>query len=74
MKQKMDYTNLKPYSMQVKYVQKIYEIKINEADYLNKINELRKLIKVYESVFDTHGVLNVRCDISLLFRRQNPRR
>ena len=71
----MDYTNLKTYRMQVKYVQEIlYDIKINETDHLNKFNELRKLINVYESVFDTHGVLNVRCDISLLFRRQNPRR
>ena len=63
----MDYTNLKTYRMQVKYVQEIlYDIKINETDHLNKFNELRKLINVYESVFDTHGVLNVRCDISLL--------
>ena len=61
----MDYTNLKTYRMQVNYVQKIYEIKINETDYLQKFNELRKFV-VYESVFDTHDVLNVRCDISFL--------
>ena len=45
---------------------KTYETKINETDYLNTINELRKLFKAHESVFDTHDVLNVRCDISLL--------
>ena len=41
-------------------------MKINEIDYLNKIKELCKLLKVYESVFDQEDVLNVRRDISLL--------
>ena len=62
----MDYTGLNTYKIQLKYIKKIYEIKLNETDYLNKINELRKLVKTYESVFDTHDVVNVRCDISFL--------
>ena len=41
-------------------------MKINEIDYLNKIKELCKLLKVYESVFDQEDVLNVRRDISIL--------
>ena len=62
----MDYTNLNTYKTQVKYIKMIYEMKINEVEYLNKIKELRKLSKVYESVFDQENVLNVRCDISIL--------
>ena len=41
----MDYTNLKTYKTQLKFIKKIYQIKINETDYLNKINELIKLLK-----------------------------
>ena len=41
----MDYTNLKTYKTQLKYIKKIYQIKISETDYLNKINELIKLLK-----------------------------
>ena len=48
----MDYTNLNTYKIQAKYNKKIYEMKINEIDYVNKIKELCKLAKVYESVFD----------------------
>ena len=59
----MDYTDHK---IQVKYIKKIYEMKINEIDYLNKIKELCKLLKVYESVVVQEDVLNVRRDISLL--------
>ena len=33
----MDYTNLNTYKMQVKYIKRIYEMKINEVEYLNKI-------------------------------------
>ena len=51
--------------MQVKYVKKIYEIKLNEIDYVNKVNELRKLAEVYENVFDTHDVVNVRCGMKV---------
>ena len=36
-KRKMDYTNLNTYKMQVKYIKRIYEMKINEVEYLNKI-------------------------------------
>ena len=62
----MDYTDLNTYKIQVKYIKKIYEMKKNEIDYSNKIKELRKLLKVYESVFDQEDVLNVRRDISVL--------
>ena len=62
----MDYTNLNTYKLQAKYIKKIYEMKINEIDYLNKIKELCKLLKVYESVFDQEDVLNVWRDISIL--------
>ena len=62
----MDYTNLNTYKIQAKYIKKIYEMKINEIDYLNKIKELCKLPKVYESVFDQDDVLNVRRDICML--------
>ena len=62
----MDYTNLNTYKIQVKYIKKIYEMKINEIDYLNKIKELCKLLKVYEGVFDQEDILNVRRDISIL--------
>ena len=62
----MDYTDLDTYKIQAKYVKKIYEMKTNEIDYLNKIKELCKLLKVYESVFDQEDVLNVRRDISIL--------
>ena len=41
-------------------------MKFNEIDFLNKIKELCKLLKVYESVFDQEDVLNVRRDVSLL--------
>ena len=41
-------------------------MKLNEIDYSNKIKELCKLLKVYESVFDQEDVLNVRRDISVL--------
>ena len=62
----MDSTDLSTYKIQAKYIKKIYEIKLNEIDYLNKIKELCKLLKVYESVFDQEDVLNVRRDISSL--------
>ena len=65
-KRKMDYTDLHTYKIQAKDIKKIYEMKINEIDYLNKIKELCKLLKVYESVFDQEDVLNVRRDISIL--------
>ena len=62
----MDYTDLNTYKIQAKYIKKIYEIKLHEIDYLNKIKEFCKLLKVYESVFDQEDVLNVRRDISSL--------
>ena len=62
----MDYTDLNTYKIQAKYIKKIYEMKLNEIDYSNKIKELCKLLKVYESVFDQEDVLNVRRDVSLL--------
>ena len=62
----MDYTNLNTYKLQAKYIKKIYEMKINEIDYLNKIKELCKLLKVYGSVFDQEDVFNVWRDISIL--------
>ena len=62
----MNYTDLNTYKIQAKYIKKIYEMKINEIDYSNKIKELCKLLKVYESVFDQEDVLNVRRDISVL--------
>ena len=65
-KRKMHYTDLNTYKIQVKYIKKIYDMKINEIDYLNKMKVLCKLIKVYESVFDQEDVLNVRRDISIL--------
>ena len=49
---KMDDTDLKAYKRQVTYIEKIYEMNIPEIDYQNTINELRKLVKVYEGVFD----------------------
>ena len=52
----MDYTNLNTYKIQAKYNKKIYEMKIHEIDYVNKIKELCKLAKVYESVFDQEDV------------------
>ena len=61
----MDYTSLNTYKIQAKYSKKMYEMKLNEIDYSNKIKELCKLLKVYESVFDQEDVLNVRCDISI---------
>ena len=65
-KRKMDYTDSNTYTIQAKYIKKIYELKLNEIDYLNQIKELCKLLKVYESVFDQEDVLNVRRDISIL--------
>ena len=62
----MDYTNLKTYKAQLKYIKKIYQIKINETDYLNKINELIKLLKRYEGILVNKDVCNVRSDISFL--------
>ena len=62
----MDYTNLKTYKAQLKYIKKIYQIKINETDYLNKINELIKLLKKYEGILVNEDVCNVRSDISFL--------
>ena len=62
----MDSTYLNRYKIQAKYIKKIYEMKVNEIDYSNKIKELCKLLKVYESVFDQEDVLNVRRDISIL--------
>ena len=56
----MDYTELNTYKIHSKYIKKIYEIKLNDIDYLNKIKELCKLAKVHESVFDQEDVLNVR--------------
>ena len=65
-KRKMDYTDLNTYKIQAKYIKKIYEMKINEIGYSNKIKELRKLFNVYESLFDQEDVLNVKRDISNL--------
>ena len=62
----MDYTDLNTYKIQAKYIKKIYEMKLNEIDYSNKIKELCILLKVYESVFDQEDVLNVWHDISIL--------
>ena len=42
----------------------IYEIKINETDYLNEIKELIKLLNNYEGIFDNEDVCNVKSDIS----------
>ena len=39
-------------------------MKINEIDYHHKINELRKLINVYEGVFDYEDDRNVTYDVS----------
>ena len=62
----MDYTNLKTYKTQLKYIKKIYEIKMNETDYLNKINESEKLLKRYEGIFDEEDACNVKSDIFFL--------
>ena len=62
----MDYTNLKTYKTQLKYIKKIYQKKISETDYLNKISELIKLLKKYEGIFDDEDVCNVKHDISFL--------
>ena len=62
----MDSTKLNTFKIQVKYIKKIHDMKMNEVEYLNKIKELRKSWKIYESVFDQEDVLNVRCDISIL--------
>ena len=62
----MDYTNLKTYKIQMKYIKKIYEFKINELYYRNKINELLKLLKVYKDVFDNNDIRNIKDDISML--------
>ena len=62
----MDYMDLNTYKIQAKYVKKIYEMKLNEIDYLNKIKELCKLLNVYESILDQEDVLNVRREISIL--------
>ena len=61
----MDYTDL-TYKMQVMYIKKIYEMRINHIDYQNKMNEFRKLINVYEGVFDYEDVRNVTYDIPVL--------
>ena len=63
---KMDYLNLQTYKTQMKYIKKIYEIRINEIDYKNKISELIKLMRVYESVFDNEDIINIKSDISML--------
>ena len=62
----MDYTNLKTYKTQLKYIKKIYQKKNSETDYLNKISELIKLLKKYEGIFDDEDVCNVKHDISFL--------
>ena len=62
----MEYINLKTCRAQLKYIQKICEININEADYLNKINELRKLFKNWEGVVGTEDVCNGKSDMSML--------
>ena len=62
----MDVTDLNTYNIQAKYIKNIYEMKINEIHYLDKITELCKLLKVYENVFDQEDVLNVRRDISII--------
>ena len=62
----MDYANLKTYKTQLKYIKKIYQIKVNETDYLNKTNELIKIFEKYEGIFDNEDVSNVRSDISFL--------
>ena len=48
----------------MKYIKMIYEIKVNETDYLNKIKELIKLLNNYEGIFDNEDVCNVKSDIS----------
>ena len=62
----MEYTNLKTYTIQMKCIKMIYEIKITETDYLNKTNELEKLLKNYEGIFDNEDVCNVKGDIPIL--------
>ena len=56
-KRKMDYTDLNTYKTQAKYLKKIYDMKINEIDYLKKIKELCKLLKVDENAFDQEDVV-----------------
>ena len=46
----------------MKYNQMIYEIKVNETDYLNKIKEFIKLLNNYEGIFDNEDVCNVKSD------------
>ena len=64
----MEYTSLKTYKTQLKYIKKIYEIKINETDYLNRTNESIKLLKNYEGIFDHEDVCNVNSEISVFGR------
>ena len=55
----MDYTNLETYKIQMKYIKKIYHIKLNEKTRKFKQIELNRLMEVHEDIMDEEDKENI---------------
>ena len=62
----MDYTTLKTYNIQLKYIKKIYYIKLNKNTLMSKIYELNKLMETYKDTLDEEDKENIVNDIKTI--------
>ena len=62
----MDYTDLKTYKIQAKYIIEIYNMKRKEVSYKMKIAELNKLKETYQNVLDDEDNDDIIKDIEEL--------
>ena len=62
----MDYTTLKTYNMQMKYIKKIYNIRRNENALNLKQIELNKLMEVHKDLMDEEDKENIFHDVTCI--------
>ena len=62
----MDYTTLKTYNIQLKYIKKIYYIKVNKNCLRSKLLELNKLMETHKDLLDEEDKENIRNDIKMI--------
>ena len=59
----MDYTTLNTYNIQLKYIKKIYYIKVNKNILTSKILELNRLMEVHKDIMDEEDKENINQDM-----------
>ena len=62
----MDYTTLNTYKIQMKYIKKIYDIRINENTLKFKQIELNKLMETHKDIMDEEDKENIMNDIKFI--------